>query len=118
MVLSQIDLTFEDGEQCSVTISVGMDQDYLRIVLRPPLAKTPVDTLLPKACRYIALLHRTQKHYDWESDFRGSLLRKGHLYQAGIHVCRNHDNREFLTLFLRWEVSRPPGTPGALEVVR
>jgi hypothetical protein len=114
------ELTFEDWELCSVDISVGIHQgqDYLRATLRPPLAKTPIGALLPKARRYFAGLHRTQKRHGWESGFKGWLLRSGRLYEAGVRVCRDRNNQEYLALFLRLELSKTPGTASALEVVK
>jgi hypothetical protein len=112
-------LAFEDSEECSVSVSIGINEagrDYLRATLRPPLVKA--GALLPKARRYFAMLHRVPKLQDWQSDFKGWLLRSGRLYEAGVQVCRDANNHEFLKLFLRLELSKVPGTPSALEVVR
>jgi hypothetical protein len=72
---------------------------------------------LPKARRYFVVLHRTRKRQGWESDFKGWLLRSGRLYRAGVRVFRDRNNREYLALFLRWELSKTPGIASALEVV-
>jgi hypothetical protein len=115
-------ITFEDGQSVWIDVCVANDraaQDYLRLLLRPQLSKTPLSADAPKTRQYFATLYRTSpKCYQWQSDFKGSLLREGRLYEVGVYVRADRAGRQFLKLFLRAELSREPGAPSSLEVVK
>ena len=67
-----------------------------------------------------AILHRTLKWHDWESDFRGPItLEDGRSYVAGVTVSTNRDGETELRLYLRppLTLTKTPVTPGRLEVV-
>jgi hypothetical protein len=69
-----------------------------------------------------AILRRTIKFADWQSDFRGQIqLEDGRRYSVGISVGIAPDGENFLRLYLRapQRLKKTPLTPpGTLGVVR
>jgi len=67
-----------------------------------------------------AVLKRTLKWHDWQSDFTGPVeLEDGKHYRIGVTVRTGRDGEQELHLYLRpLNLHKTPVTPGKLEVVK
>jgi hypothetical protein len=104
-------VVLEDGSFSWHDANVGADKfgEYLRLEVRRPLRKTPLNGSPVKQSKCFAILRRTQRRFDWESDFAGwLLLEDGRLYRIGSYVFSDH-----LELYLR-----PQLQAAKLELVR
>jgi len=97
-------IRLEDERRYSVDIAVGADEQFLRLWF---LARTVFWTDILEGVRRFpsrryAILHRSPKFPDWNSDYIGQLsLENGRRYQVGVRNLVNRYGEQVLSLYAR-----------------
>jgi hypothetical protein len=96
-------ITLEDERCYSVGISVCAGGRFLRLC---SLAKTVswTDTLESVSrfpSRHYAILHRSPKFADWNSNYIGRLSWESRRYEVGVRVLVNRHGEQILALYAR-----------------